>query len=129
MRLASVLRPLATHGKWSGLALDSTAPLAVPLRSAQRKSWYWLAGLTVCNAIFLLAIALVFASSRLNDSTLAELFLPAIACVFALPAWRLLAPTVLRGERISILCLVGMTCYGVRVVCNPVYFIYYDEFL
>jgi hypothetical protein len=49
--------------------------------------------------------------------------------MFALPAWRLLAPTPSRGERIYLLCLVGMTCYLVKVLGNPVHFIYYDEFL
>jgi hypothetical protein len=98
-------------------------------RIVQRESWYWQAGLILWSAVCVLAIAMVFTYSRLGGSALAELFLPTMACVFALPAWRLLDPVVLRGERIVIVCLVGMVCYSIKVVCNPVYFVYYDEFL
>jgi hypothetical protein len=99
------------------------------LRALQRNSWRWSVGLTLCCACTLLYIAFVFTLSRQGEAELSEMFLPAIAIIFALPAWRLLAPVLPRGERIYLVCLVGMTCYFVKVLATPLHFTYYDEFL
>jgi hypothetical protein len=99
------------------------------LRFAQRKSWRWRICLTLSSALAFLSITLAFAYSRQNGVDLSESFFPAIGLIFALPAWRLLAPTPSRSERIYLLCLVGMACYLVKVLGSPLHFMYYDEFL
>jgi hypothetical protein len=99
------------------------------LRSLYRMSWHWRMGLTLSSACTLLCIAFVFVCSRQGGAGLSEMFLLAIAFIFVLPAWRLLAPVLPRGERIYLLCLVGMTCYLVKVLGFPLHFTYYDEFL
>jgi hypothetical protein len=96
---------------------------------AQRRGWHWRIGLTLSCALALLSITIAFVYSRQNGTDLSKSFFPAIGLVFALPAWRLLAPTPSRSERIYLLCLVGMACYLVKVLGSPVHFIYYDEFL
>ena len=99
------------------------------LRFAQRSSWRWRICLTLSSALAFLSITLVFAYSRQQGVGLSESFLPAIGLIFALPAWRLLAPAPARGERIYLLCLVGVACYLVKVLSSPLHFMYYDEFL
>lgn len=99
------------------------------LRSAQRVSWRWRVCLTLFSALALLAMALAFVCSRQNGIDLSESFLPVIGLLFALPAWRFLAPTPSRNERVYLLCLVGLACYAVKVLGNPLHFVYYDEFL
>lgn len=99
------------------------------LHSAQRMSWCWRICLTLSSVLALLCIALAFVQSRQKGADLSEMFFPAIGLIFALPTWRLLAPTPSRSERSYLLCLVGMTCYLVKVLCNSLNFMYYDEFL
>jgi hypothetical protein len=99
------------------------------LRFAQRGGWRWRVCLTLSSALAFLSITLAFAYSRQDGADLGESFFPAIGLIFALPAWRLLAPTPVRGERIYLLCLVGVGCYLVKVLGNPLHFMYYDEFL
>src|SRR5256885_3406149 len=70
------------------------------LRSPQRMSWRWRMGLTLSSAYVLLSIALAFSHARQDGTDLGESFLPAIGLIFALPTWRLLAPTPSRSERI-----------------------------
>src|SRR5437763_8306412 len=82
----------------------------------QRVSWRWRICLTLASALTLLSIAFAFVLSRQNGADLSESFFPAIGLIFALPAWRLLAPTPSRNERIYLLCLFGMACYLVRVL-------------
>jgi len=99
------------------------------LRFARRVSWRWRICLTLSCALALLSIALAFVYSRQREVDLSASFFPVIGLMFALPAWRLLAPTPSRNERIYLLCLVGIACYLVKVLGNPLHFIYYDEFL
>jgi hypothetical protein len=101
----------------------------VVLRLARRMSWRWRICLTLSSALALFSIALAFIHSRQTGTNLVESFFPAIGLIFALPTWRLLAPTPSRSERIYLLCLVGMACYLVKVLGNPLHFMYYDEFL
>jgi hypothetical protein len=99
------------------------------LSSAQRMSWRWRICLGLSSVLALLSITFAFVHSRQRGADLSESFFPAIGVIFALPVWRLLAATPSRSERIYLLCLVGMACYLVKVLCNPLHFMYYDEFL
>ncbi len=57
------------------------------------------------------------------------LFLPALLLMFTPIAVRLLLPATSRTERICLLCVLGLSCYLVKVIANPLYFTFYDEFL
>lgn len=98
------------------------------LRTAQRRSWHWRTLLTLIHGLVLLCIAILFVASRQGYGGFDVVFVIAMGVIFALPAWRLLHPTLVRSEQIYLLCLVGMTCYLVKVLCSPLGFAYYDEF-
>ncbi len=89
----------------------------------------WLPLLTLLCAGALLVTAYAFTNARAGGSGVTTLFLPVLSVMFAPVAVRLLLPTTARTERIGLLCTLGMSCYLVKVLANPAYFTYYDEFL
>ncbi len=89
----------------------------------------WLPLLTLLCAIALCITAYAFTDARSGGSGINTLFLPALVVMFAPIAIRLLLPTTSRIERICLLCVIGIACYLVKVLANPTYFTFYDEFL
>ncbi len=89
----------------------------------------WLSLLTLLCALALLITAYAFTDARNGGSGINTLFLPALLLMFAPIAVRLLLPTTPRVERVYLLCVIGVACYLVKVIANPTYFSFYDEFL
>ena len=80
-------------------------------------------------AVALLITAYAFTDARNGGSDINTLFLPALLLMFAPIAVRLLLPMTPRIERICLLCVIGVACYLIKVIANPTYFTFYDEFL
>ncbi len=89
----------------------------------------WLPFLTLLCAIALCITAYAFTDARNGGSGINTLFLPALLLMFAPIAIRLLLLTTSRVERICLLCIIGLACYFIKVLANPTYFTFYDEFL
>lgn len=92
-------------------------------------SFEWLAVLTCVSALGLFVLAYSFTRARNGGAGINALFMPGLLLMFAPTAARLLLPTTARFERIGLLCVVGVGCYLVKVVANPLYFTFFDEFL
>ncbi|MBA2556915.1 MAG: hypothetical protein H0V12_06155 [Chloroflexi bacterium] len=90
--------------------------------------WGWLPLLSVTAASGLLLIALGYTFSR-NGMPLAELlFWLGLIALSAPIAARLLTSGATRGERIGLVLVLGLALYGVKVLHDPLYFTFSDEF-
>ena len=85
--------------------------------------------LTLLCAVALFITAYAFTDARTGGNSIDTLFLPALLLIFTPIAVRLLLPTTARIERIWLLCVIGLGCYLVKVIANPLYFTFFDEFL
>ncbi len=92
-------------------------------------SFEWLAVLTCVSAVGLFVLAYSFTRARDGGTGSNALFMPGLLLMFAPTAARLLLPTTARFERIGLLCVMGVGCYLVKVIANPLYFTFFDEFL
>ena len=114
--------PVGTDGSRPGLPANGQ-------KDAIHRSLQWLPPLTLLCAVALFITAYAFTDARTGGASINTLFLPALLLMFAPIAVRLLLPTTARAERIWLLCVIGLGCYLVKVVANPLYFTFFDEFL
>jgi hypothetical protein len=92
-------------------------------------SFEWVSLLALTNAAGLFVIAYTFTRARAGGTGINTLFLSAMLLMFTPIAIRLLLPSTTRSERIGLLSVLGISCYLVKVIANPLYFTFFDEFL
>lgn len=80
-------------------------------------------------AALLGVVSYSFGSALQGQAGLEKFFFPALFLMFFVAALRLLQPCTGRYERVFLLCLLGMSCYALKVMASPWYFAFFDEFL
>lgn len=89
----------------------------------------WLPKLVMTNMVGLFSVAYAYTAAR-RGATGADIFFWLGLLIIFVPAIvRLISPATSRFERISLLCVVGISFYLVRVMYSPLNFSGYDEFL
>ncbi|GHO82108.1 hypothetical protein [Dictyobacter formicarum] len=79
-------------------------------------------------AFFLLYASLLgisaygFVLSAHGGPGLERYFIPAVSIMFGCSAWRLIWPATSRYERLFLLCLLGSSCYALKVMASPLHF-------
>jgi Double zinc ribbon len=96
---------------------------------AQSVTWGWLPLLALTSTFGTLSVAHGFTSARLGIPGAEIFFWFGLLLIFVPATVRLISPTASRFERISLLCVVGICFYLVKVMNSPLYFSAYDEFL
>lgn len=94
--------------------------------------WGWLPVVTFISTLGVFSVAYAYTSARDGGNRAGEailFFLLGLLLIFAPSVIRLISPTASRFERISLLCITGISFYLVNVMYSPLYFSYYDEFL
>ncbi|GCE23438.1 hypothetical protein [Dictyobacter kobayashii] len=86
-------------------------------------------GLFLLYASLLGVSAYGFAFSLHGGPGLERYFFPALAVMFFCSAWRLIWPATSRAERIVLLCLLGSSCYLLKIMISPLHFSFADEIL
>jgi hypothetical protein len=89
----------------------------------------WLPILTLTSTLGMLSVAYAYNNSRYGGTVSDTFFLLGVLLIFAPVVMRLLSPAPSHFERISLLCVVGICLYLVKVMTSPLYFSFYDEFL
>ncbi len=89
----------------------------------------WCLIITLMNTLGLLCIAYDFTQTRQMGTDISLLLFLGIVLLFAPVVARLLLPATTRNERIYLLCLLGISCYLIKVLTSPLYFSLFDEFL
>ncbi len=92
-------------------------------------TWGWLPLLMLTSALGILSVAYAYNISR-NGTRGGDIFLWLGLLIIFVPAVvRLISPAASRFERLSLLCVIGICFYLVKVMFSPLYFSYFDEFL
>ena len=95
----------------------------------QHNALSWCLIITLMNVLGLLCIAYGFTQARQVGADISLLLFTGLVLIFASVVAKLLLPTTTRKERIYLLCLLGLSCYLVKVLTSPLYFSLFDEFL
>ena len=95
----------------------------------ETSDWGWLPLLILMCALGLLSVAYSFTIARDGANELAVFLFPGLLLIFAPSLFRLLSPAPSRFERITLVCIVGISFYLVKIMSSPLYFSMYDEFL
>ena len=98
-------------------------------KEIQAQTWGWLPILALTDALGVLCMAHAFTSARLGLPGADFFFWFSLLLIFVPSTVRLLSPTASRFERISLLCMVAICFYLVKLTNSPLYFSGYDEFL
>jgi hypothetical protein len=98
-----------------------------------KKTWFgdfgWFSLLALVSTLGIFVVGYAFANSRDGGTELNTFFYLGLILIFVPTVIRLISPISSRIERIGLVCLVGISCYLVKVISSPVYFSLYDEFL
>src|SRR5258708_34541039 len=95
----------------------------------RRQLWGWLPAVSLSSATGLLVITWANTVARQGSSLSMAGFCLALLLIFAPAAFRLFSAQAIRFERISILMVVGMSLYLIKVLHSPTAFTFHDEFL
>ena len=95
----------------------------------QHDALSWCLIITLLNVLGLLCIAYGFTQMRQTGADINLMLFLGLVLLFAPVVARLLLPTTTRNERIYLLCLLGISCYLIKVLTSPLYFSLFDEFL
>lgn len=106
-------------------AFASTRP--APVASSHPVAWGWVPALSVVTACGLLAIAIADTGARNRDSWAYPLFWAGLLALFIPVAARLISSGASRHERISLVLLLGIALYLVKVLYSPKIFTLMDE--
>ena len=101
----------------------------VPERQPDDAGWGWFSYLTVGAALSLVAVALGYAGGRGGWPWATDLYWITLAGLFFPVAARIAWPSVSRRERVSLVVMLGVTLYLVKVLQSPSAFIQFDELL
>ena len=112
-------------------------PEVLPLRQASlqqvgtatRIDWGWLPLLTLISTVGVFSVAFAYTSARNGVWEAEPFFWPGLLLIFVPSVIRLISPKASRFERISLLCVAGISFYLVNVMYSPLYFSSFDEFL
>src|ERR1700730_9061245 len=97
-----------------------------------RTDWGWLPLVALTNSLGVFSVAYAYTGARDGGSGASEtvfFFLLGLLLIFVPSLIRLISPTASRFERISLLCVTGISFYLVKVMYSPLYFSYFDEIL
>src|SRR5204863_292327 len=96
---------------------------------SQPVAWGWLPLLALTSAFGTLFVAHAFTSAPLGIPGAEIFFWFGLLLIFVPATVRLISPTASRFERISLLGIVGICFYLVKVMVSPLYFTSFDEFI
>ena len=87
--------------------------------------------LVLIQALGLLAVSLSYyiACLNYNEPEFEALFITGLLLLFVPPLVRLLSPAPTRLERLSLLCVLGLSLYLIQFMVSPLGFVSYDEIL
>jgi hypothetical protein len=111
---------------------NDPAPEAYPEQvpeEGQRDTLRWCLIITLINTLGLLCVAYGFTQTRQTGADLSPWLFLGLLLLFVPVVVMLLLPTTSRNGRIYLLCLLGISCYLVKVLTSPLYFSLFDEFL
>lgn len=92
--------------------------------------WGWIPLLALMNALGLALVAYGFSYARYGGTYLQVFIYPGLLLIFTPTALRIISSVASRTERIWLLCFVGICCYLIKVITNPLNFSFpFDEFL
>lgn len=94
--------------------------------------WGWVPVLALISMLGVFSVAYAYTAARDggNGAGKAELFFwVGLLLIFVPSVIRLLSPQASRFERISLLCVTGISFYLVNMMESPLYFSSFDEFL
>ncbi|MCU0490148.1 MAG: hypothetical protein MUD01_00970 [Chloroflexaceae bacterium] len=91
--------------------------------------WGWLPLASVGAALGLAGVMVAFNTARATGSANEVLFWLGLVCVVGPVAYRLTAPAITRNERLSLLTLLVVALYMVKLLHSPQSFTFYDELL
>lgn len=106
--------------------LDKSSEKAI---ESQPVTWGWLPVLALISAWGVIIIAGVYNASRNGVSGADFILWFGLLLIFVPVTVRLISPAASRFERLSLLLMVGICFYLVKVMFSPLYFSYFDEFL
>ena len=102
------------------------------LKTEAWTEWGWLPLVALINSLGVFSVAFAYTVARDGGSGASGatfFFLLGLLLIFVPSLIRLISPTASRFERISLLCVVGISFYLVNVMYNPLYFSSFDEYL
>lgn len=97
--------------------------------ASQVITWGWFPILTLTSTLGVLSVAYAYNNARNYIAGVDFFFWFGLALTFVPAAIRLLSPAASRFERISLLCVITVCFYLVKVIDSPLYFFTVDEFL
>lgn len=89
----------------------------------------WCLIITLINTLGLLCVAYGFTQTRQTGVDPSMWLFLSLLLLFVPVVVKLLLPATTRSERIYLLCLLGISCYLVKILTSPLYFSLFDEFL
>lgn len=98
------------------------------LAETHATEWGWLPTLSLISACGLVCIAIADTGARVNAGWVDLLFWLGVLIVFVPIAFRLFSTEAKRRERISLVALLGLACYFVKILHSPIFFTFYDEY-
>lgn len=104
-------------------------PKYMPMMSPRPKTWGWLSVLMLTSAGGVLSIAYGYTALRFGEASMEIFFWLGILLIFVPTAVRLILPALSRFERITLVCVVGISLYLVFVIYTPISFSPHDAFL
>lgn len=112
--------------------VSDPVPEAYPQQASeedQHNSLSWCLIITLINTLGLLCVAYGFTQTRQTGADPSLWLFLSLLLLFMPVVVKLLLPTTTRAERIYLLCLLGISCYLVKILTSPLYFSLFDEFL
>nr|MBA2681980.1 hypothetical protein [Ktedonobacteraceae bacterium] len=124
----SVQRSIALVQERINDPVPETYPQQVP-GEGRHDALGWCLIVTLINTLGLLCVAYGFTETRQTGSDPSLWLFLGLLLLFVPVVVVLLLPTTTRNERIYLLCLLGVSCYLIKVLTSPLYFSLFDEFL
>lgn len=92
-------------------------------------SWGWLPVLSLVMALSLLGVAYGFNLARESSPWAVYPFIGGLIVMFASVAARVCSKGASGGERLGLVCILGLSLYLVKVLASPIAFTFNDEFI
>jgi hypothetical protein len=91
--------------------------------------WGWFPAISFIGAVCFIMMAVGINLARSNGPYHELIFWLGLLPFYSLVTWRLISLQPSRRERVSLVLLVGVGLYLVKLIHSPIYFTFYDELL
>ncbi len=113
------------HIGWDTASVDVTAPTSNASTTAW---WQGFAAVSCASSLGFLVVAIADTLARFEYPRAEFVFIAGLIVTFLPLALRLIASTPSRNERIGLILLAGLLCYGIKILHSPIRFTFFDEF-